>query len=99
MSFELDRYVGWIDKVVSGGARGVDRMAVAWAKRKNLASEEFLPDLARYGSPAAYFVRNHQIVDACDLVLAFWDGRSSGTREALGYAQRVSKPFNIVELR
>lgn len=95
---ELSRYREWIEEVISGGARGTDRMAIRWAKRQGLRTRELLPDIARYGSPLAMFVRNHQIGDACDLMVAFWDGRSSGTRDAIDYCERLGKPVEVIQI-
>jgi hypothetical protein len=95
---ELDRYLGWISKVISGGARGTDRLAIRWAKERGIPYEEFLPDLARHGSPLAYFVRNHKIGRACHLMVAFWDEHSRGTRDAIDYAQSLGRPVDIIKL-
>ena len=59
LSHELDRYKDWIEQVISGGARGTDRMAIQWAKSRGLMTREFLPNFERHGRPMAYFVRNH----------------------------------------
>ena len=98
LSHELARYHEWIDEVISGGARGTDRMAIRWAKAEGLATREFLPDLRSFGSPSAYYRRNAAIAEACDLMVAFWDNRSRGTRHAIDCCERLGKPFEIVYL-
>ena len=98
LSSELDRYREWIRKVISGGARGTDRMAIRWAKERGLEYEEFLPDFAAHGRPMAYFVRNHKIGRVCDLMVAFWDGQSRGTRDSIDYARSIGKPVEIIHL-
>lgn len=45
---------------------------------------------------AAGFIRNKQIVDACDMVLAFWDGKSKGTEHTIKLARLAKKPTFIV---
>jgi len=42
------------------------------------------------------FIRNQQIVDACDMVLAFWDGKSKGTQHTISLAKAQKKPTFIV---
>ena len=80
--------------VISGGARGADRMAESWARKNDIPTKIFLPDHKRYRHP--YHHRNRLIAEACDRLLAFWDGRSSGTRYTIDYAKRIGKPVEIV---
>lgn len=83
------------DAVVSGGARGVDTLARQYAMVRGIELIEFLPDYERYGRRAP-LVRDREIIDACDAVLAFWDGKSRGTKYTIDYAQRRRKPVSVV---
>ena len=76
--------------IVSRGAKGVDSWAENEAVKCNLKTLIFLPDWELYGR-AAGFVRNQQIVDASDAVLAFWDGISKGTLNSLNKARKKNK--------
>ena len=58
---------------------------------------EHLSDYAKYGR-AAPLVRNRLIIDDCDKVLAFWDGKSRGTKQSLDYAERKGKLIRIIEI-
>ena len=49
-----------VTEIVSGGAKGIDRLAAEYAKKHQLPLTEFLPDYARYGRGAP-FIRNRQI--------------------------------------
>jgi YspA, cpYpsA-related SLOG family len=81
--------------VVSGGAKGVDSRA-EWAARKNgFPVVVFLPDWNRHGKKAG-FLRNKQIVDACDEMVAFWDGRSRGTQHSISLARSAGKKVTII---
>ena len=80
--------------ILSGGAEGVDQLAAAYAKRHNLPLTEFLPDYPHFGRSAP-LVRNRQIVEHADLVLAFWDGRSRGTRYTVRYAKAMGVPVRV----
>jgi len=42
--------------------------------------------------------RNKLIVEECDCVLAFWDGKSRGTKFTLDYATEKKKPIKIVQI-
>jgi hypothetical protein len=59
--------------VVSGGGRGVDRVAEQAAKARGLQTLIFPAEWERYGRSAGSR-RNANIVAASDQVVAFWDG-------------------------
>lgn len=80
--------------VVSGGARGVDREAARAAKRRGLRTLIFLADWNTHGRRAG-MVRNEQIVDHADQVVAFWDGRSPGTANTIQRARAKGLPVRI----
>ena len=90
-----EKYVPECDEIVSGGARGVDSCAAEYAEKKGLKLTEFLPDYERYGR-AAPIVRNREIVDYADKIIAFWDGRSRGTKFTLDYAKELGKPTKTI---
>lgn len=83
------------DEIISGGARGADTLGKNYAKNCGLKYTEFLPNWNELGKKAG-FVRNQQIVDACDMVLAFWDGQSKGTKHTIDLARIAKKPTFIV---
>lgn len=85
------------DIVVSGGAVGADTYAREFARKHGLKLIEFFPDYEKYGN-AAPLERNKLIVEECDCVLAFWDGKSRGTKFTLDYAKEKNKPIKIVEI-
>ena len=82
-------------EIVSGGARGVDTCAANYAHDVGLKLTEFYPDYDRYGKVAP-LVRNREIVDYADRVVAFWDGESGGTRYVINYCQAVGKICDII---
>lgn len=83
------------DAIISGGAKGADTLAKKYAEIHGLEYFEFLPDWESDGK-AAGFIRNKQIVDACDMVLAFWDGKSKGTEHTIKLALQAKKPTFVV---
>jgi len=88
-----------ITTVISGGARGVDTLAARAAEAASLQSTVLPPDREKYPGKLifrAYMERNRAIVDACDLLLAVWDGKSRGTLYTIGYARRQGKPVFVV---
>ena len=88
-------YVSDGDEIVSGRAIGVDRCAAEYARKNGLKLTEFLPQYQRYGR-AAPIVRNKEIVDYADKVIAFWSGSSKGTLSVIKYAEKTGKPCKIV---
>ncbi|HCC00432.1 MAG TPA: hypothetical protein DEP42_04350 [Ruminococcaceae bacterium] len=81
-------------QIISGGATGVDTLAKKIANRLNIKYTCIRPRYQKYGRNAP-LVRNIDIVKSADCVLAFWDGRSKGTRHALGCCIKLGKPFKI----
>lgn len=92
---DIEKYVLGCDEIVSGGARGVDACAAEYARYNGIKLTEFLPDYKRYGR-AAPIVRNREIVDYADLVVAFWNGRSKGTLSVIKYAEKVGKECRVI---
>jgi predicted Rossmann fold nucleotide-binding protein DprA/Smf involved in DNA uptake len=88
-------YIMDCEEIVSGGAVGIDTCAMEYAKKKKLKLTVFLPQYERYGR-AAPIIRNKEIVNYADRVVAFWDGKSKGTLSVIKYAQKVGKPCEIV---
>jgi len=78
--------------VVSGGARGVDRTAEDTARARGMKVVVFLADWANEGRSAGY-KRNVKVVNAADMVVAFWDGKSPGTRHAIELARKLNRPL------
>ena len=47
---------------------------------------------------SAGFDRNISIIAKADFVLAFWNGRSNGTKHGIGLAKGTGKPLRIVKI-
>jgi len=93
----LDRLISHYPSVefVSGGAVGADLLCRDYAGINNLKITEFLPDWEKYGKSAGYR-RNKEIIDFCDICIAFWDGKSKGTKHSIGLAKKAGKKCYIV---
>lgn len=81
-------------EIVSGGAKGVDTSAREYALANGLKLTEFLPEYTRYGRSAP-LKRNMTIVENADLVLAFWDGISHGTKFVIDYCKKLDIPIKV----
>lgn len=94
----LDTYEPEPFILVSGGAKGVDTLGEEYAKVRGLETIVFPAQWKRYGK-AAGPIRNKQIVDASDRMYAFWDCKSSGTRNSIGLAKKKGIPLFIIDIR
>lgn len=83
-----------ITEIVSGGAKGIDTCAREFAVSNDIKLTEFLPIYEKYGR-AAPIKRNLLIINYADLVLAFWDGKSRGTKFVIDECKKQSKPVKI----
>ena len=84
-------------EIVSGGAWGIDSCARDYAQANGIKLTEFLPDYAKYGRTAP-LKRNLQIIEYSDMVLAFHDGASRGTKYVINNCRRLGVPVEIILL-
>ena len=94
----LDGYKDTITKVISGGAKGADTIAEGWAYANGKDVQVFYPDWEKFGKSAG-FKRNVDIIDACQLCIAFWDGKSKGTLSSINLCKKSGKTVKIVEIK
>jgi hypothetical protein len=83
-----------ITEVISGGAHGVDAIAQWWAKRNKIPCQVLKPKWNEYGKPAGV-IRNQEMVNLADAVIAIWDGVSPGTKNTISQARSAGKPIEI----
>ena len=82
--------------VIEGGARGVDTIAEFWAKELGYKVEVYPAKWEKYGKSAG-FKRNIEMLETgIDLVIAFWDGKSKGTRHTIREAEKRGIPVEII---
>src|SRR5690348_9948412 len=93
MDEELQKFMPF-DLLISGGAIGADKMGERWARQRGIGTQIFYPDHKRYRHP--YHHRNRLIAEACDHMVAFWNGHSTGTRYTIDYARRIGKKVTVV---
>lgn len=80
--------------ILSGGARGVDKTAYECALGYGLEAREIPADWETFGKKAG-FIRNAEIVKEADVVFAFWDGQSRGTKHTIDLAVRKGKEVHV----
>lgn len=85
-----------ITLLVSGGAAGADKLGEKYADENNIAKKIFYPDWKAHGK-AAGFLRNTDIINEAELIVAFWDGISKGTKDSINKAEKQGKKIIIVQ--
>ena len=86
-------------EIISGGARGVDTSARIYAQQNGIKLTEYLPDYKKYPGKIAPLKRNIQIIEAADLVLAFWDGKSHGTKYVIDNCRKRNKKVIVYTVK
>ncbi|KKN66085.1 hypothetical protein LCGC14_0475630 [marine sediment metagenome] len=81
--------------IISGGARGADSLARKFANLWDFPFEEYAAHWDELGKSAG-FARNKEMAEEADIVLAFWDGKSPGTKHMIDASIKLSKPTIIV---
>ena len=64
-----------IDMIVSGDARGADFLGIMYATEKNIPIKHFPAQWDIYGNAAGY-IRNAEMGEYGDILIAFWDKKS-----------------------
>lgn len=78
--------------LVSGGARGVDTWAEDQARIAGWHTDILPAKWDLYGK-AAGMMRNAELVQSCDYVYIFWDGKSPGSRNVISLCKKNNVPF------
>ncbi len=84
-----------ITLLVSGGARGADSLGWKYAVENKIEVKIFLPNWDKFGKVAG-FLRNTEIVNESELIVAFWDGESKGTADSIEKAKKQNKKIIII---
>lgn len=82
--------------VVSGHATGSDTLGERYAREHDLKCELYPADWNTHGK-AAGPIRNAQMADVAQALIAFWDGESRGTKNMIDTAK--AKGLKVVVVR
>jgi hypothetical protein len=86
-----------ISCIISGGARGADQLAEQWAHDNQIKTKIFLPNWDQHGKQAG-ILRNIQIIENADACIAFWDGKSKGTKHSISLCKKYGKMCTIINI-
>jgi hypothetical protein len=84
-------------QIISGGARGADRLGEEWARKNNVRLRRFPADWDRHGKRAGY-LRNAQMLQHADALVALWDGESRGTAHMIRSARKRGLKIHVHRL-
>lgn len=87
----------YFNEIASGGCEGTDKLAEKLAHNYNIKTRIFYPDWNQFGR-AAGPIRNSQIVEHSDYLIAFVAKDSIGTLDTIKKAQAKGIPLIIVNI-
>lgn len=73
--------------ILSGNAPGADTLGEQYATKRGFALEKYPADWNQYGK-AAGPIRNEIMAENADALVAFWDGKSPGTKSMIEIANK-----------
>lgn len=88
-------------RIVSGTARGADRLGEQYAQIAHYEVSKFPADWDTYGKSAGYR-RNAEMAKFASedgnigVLIAFWDGKSRGTKHMIDLAKRYGLKVHVV---
>jgi predicted Rossmann fold nucleotide-binding protein DprA/Smf involved in DNA uptake len=81
--------------IVTGSASGVDAAATRAARRRGLHVGVVGASFEELRDPAVAAARNQRLIDQCDVLVAFWDASSTGTRMTVERALDAGKEVHV----
>lgn len=86
-------------KIVSGGAVGADTLSYDWAVDNNIDTLVFTPRYSDFPKKVRRWMapteRNTTIVENSDIIVAFWDMSSTGTKDTLDKSVQRGKKIYL----
>lgn len=82
-------------QIVSGTARGADKLGEQYAKERGYQLALFPADWDTHGKSGGA-IRNADMAKYADALIAFWDGSSRGTKHMIETMRFMNKPVKVV---
>lgn len=80
--------------IISGGAKGVDTLGEQWAEANDIPVEKYHANWKQFGR-AAGPIRNRDMAEKADALIAIWDGKSKGTKSMIDLATNSGLPVYV----
>ena len=74
-------------EIISGAAKGADQLGEKYASEKGYRIKKFPANWNKYGKSAGP-KRNEEMANYADVLIAFWDGKSRGTKNMIELANK-----------
>lgn len=84
--------------ILSGAARGADSLGEQYAREHDYTIEQYPADWNTLGK-AAGMIRNGQMANSADALIAFWDGQSHGTRGMINLAKKKGLLVRVINYK
>lgn len=83
-------------EIVSGTAKGADKLGERYANEKGYQIKQFPAEWDKYGKSAGYR-RNYEMCEYSDTLIAFWDGKSKGTKHMIDIAKNKNLKIKVID--
>ena len=91
---KMDFLISEGDIILSGMASGADELAWDIGNKWGYKVEEHPADWGNYGKSAGP-IRNQEMALAADVLIAFWDGKSRGTKDMIEKAVHAGLEIHV----
>ena len=95
LDFYCQRYSPNQIEIVSGAARGADRLGEKYAQDSQLFLKQFPADWDKHGQSAGYR-RNQEMAEYATHAVVFWDGKSKGSEHMINLAKEQGLNLRVV---
>jgi hypothetical protein len=98
---DLERVAGYVRSLpgdaslVTGSASGVDATVTRVARERGLPVRVVGASFEEATDTIVSVTRNQRLIDLCDVLVAFWDGSSPGTRRTVDRALDSRKEVHV----
>lgn len=89
--YSLDKY---ILQIISGGYKGADELGEEFAEHEGLEVIKFPANWDKYGKSAGP-LRNIEMAENADILIAFWNGKSKGTKHMIDVALKKGLEVHV----
>jgi hypothetical protein len=93
---ELKKLNKETDIIIHGGARGADELVSNWCKKAGVNQDIIRP--IDETNKLNYLFRNIEIISHVDQLIAYWDGKSRGTKFTIDYARARGKEVKVIRV-